>query len=631
MLRTGIYGGNDPNNVASYNTWAGKPADNVLVFLNQNSWQAFDSSISYSVDMWKGSSADPIYSVPLTVTGTSLEQTASGSYNDHYLNAAQSMAAASDTDQPIYVRLGWEFNGNWQPWAAKGHEAAFITTYQNAAQTFHSVSSKFKFVWDVNIDGGNMDPSKAYPGDNYVDVIGSDIYYNHQWDSSDPIPAFNHKVSTDYGLNWQSNFAQAHGKPTAISEWGVSSNNDGPYVQSMFKWMTDHDMIYENYWESNGAYSGELHNGQYPNAGAAFKAAIANLSPPPDPGNHGGGTPVNGGSASTDPDAASGSDKPTPSPASTNPNAAQTVGPARCYVSGTRIRVLRGRTIQDVPVERLCVGDLVITATGKPRPIRWIGNRCYVGLTAPKHDRPVRIKARALSDGIPTRDLLVSPDHALMVDGLFIAAGHLVNGTSITRGEVVQDLTYWHVELDSHDLLLAENTPTESFLPAPGLRVGFCGVQALDAGAAPMSYAPRTELGSELAALRGRLARRAVSSGGTAELGPVRAWLDRCVVGADGQLHLAGWAQDASQPDAPVCLDILVDGTIVALAVASEYRADIAAAGVGNGRHGFDLGLAVPLILGVPHVVEVRRSTDGALVCAKQIDAAGAWTALLAA
>ncbi|GJE09158.1 Hint domain-containing protein [Methylobacterium longum] len=662
MLQTGIYGGNDPNNVASYNTWAGKSADNVLVFLNQNSWQAFDSSISYSVDMWKGSSSDPIYSVPLTVTGTSLEQTASGSYNDHYLNAAQSMAAASDTNQPIYVRLGWEFNGDWQPWAAAGHEAAFITTYQNAAQTFQSVSSKFKFVWDMNIDGGNMDPSKAYPGDNYVDVIGSDIYYNHQWDSSDPISAFNHKVSTDYGLNWQSNFAQAHDKPTAISEWGVSSNNDGPYVQSMFKWMTDHDMIYENYWESNGAYPGELHNGQYPKAGAAFKAAIANLSPPPDPGNHGGGTPVNGGSASTDPGAASGSDKPTPdpgnhgggtpvnggsastdpgaasgsdkptpSPASINPNAAQTAGPARCYVSGTRIRVLRALTIQDVPVERLCVGDLVITAAGKPRPIRWIGNRSYVGLTAPKHDRPVRIKARALSDGIPTRDLLVSPDHALMVDGLFIAAGHLVNGTSITRGEVVQDLTYWHVELDGHDLLLAENTPAESFLPAPGLRAGFDGVHALDAGAAPMSYAPRTELGSELAALRGRLARRAVSSGDTAELGPVRAWLDRCVVGGDGLLHVAGWALDANQPDAPVCLDILVDGTIVALAVASEYRADIAAAGVGNGRHGFDLGLAVPLVSGVPHLIDVRRSADGTLVCAKQVDAAGAWTALLAA
>ena len=305
--------------------------------------------------------------------------------------------------------------------------------------------------------------------------------------------------------------------------------------------------------------------------------------------------------------------------------------PAPCYVTGTRIRVLRGLTIQNVPVERLHEGDLAITAAGKPRPIRWIGSRGYRGLTAPQTDRPVRIKAGALADGIPARDLLVSPDHALMVEGLFVAAGHLVNGTSITRGEAVTDLTYWHIELDSHDLLMAENTLAESFLAAPGVRCGFDGVQSLDAGAAPMPYAPRTELGPELAALRGRLACRAISSDNVADLGPVRAWLDQCVVGADGLLHVGGWAQDPTQPDASVCLDVMVDGAVVAFAVANEYRADLAAAGVGDGRVGFDLGLDVPLAPGVPHVVEVRRSADGALVCAKQVDAAGAWTALLAA
>ncbi|CAM3065615.1 hypothetical protein JHFBIEKO_3066 [Methylobacterium mesophilicum] len=300
-------------------------------------------------------------------------------------------------------------------------------------------------------------------------------------------------------------------------------------------------------------------------------------------------------------------------------------------MTGTRIQVLRGHTITNVPVELLQVGNLAITASGKPRPIRWIGTRAYPGLTAPQADRPVRIRAGALAEGVPAHDLLVSPDHALMVDGLFVAAGHLVNGSSITRGEAVRDLTYWHVELDSHDLLLAENTPAESFLPVPGVRAGFDGVQALDAGTAPMPYAPRTQLDSELAALRGRLAYRAISSGKAANLGPVRAWLDHCTIQADGTLHVAGWAQSAAQPDAPVCLDVVVDGEVVAFAVASEYRADLSAAGVGDGCCGFDLGLDVRLTPGVPHVVEVRRSADGSRVCAKQVDAAGAWTALLAA
>lgn len=285
----------------------------------------------------------------------------------------------------------------------------------------------------------------------------------------------------------------------------------------------------------------------------------------------------------------------------------------------------------DVPVEHLCVGDLAITASGRPRPIRWIGARRYPDLTVPQADRPVRIRAGALADGMPARDLLVSPDHCLWLDGQLVAAGHLVNGSSITRGEVVADLTYWHVELDSHDLLLAENTPAESFLAAPGVRRGFDGVQVFDVGTRPVPYAPRIELGSELAALRGRLALRAVLSGGAAELGPVRAWLDRCVIARDGLLHVGGWVRDEAHPDTPVCLDVLIDGAVVAFAVAAECRSDLAAAGVGHGRYGFDLGVDLRLAPHVDHVVAVRRSADGLLVCAKRVDSEGAWTALLAA
>ena len=80
-----------------------------------------------------------------------------------------------------------------------------------------------------------------------------------------------------------------------------------------------------------------------------------------------------------------------------------------------------------------------------------------------------------------------------------------------------------------------------------------------------------------------------------------------------------------------MCLDIVVDGAIAAMPMAAEYRADIAAAGIGDGRHGFDLTLAIPLAMGVPHIVEVRRSIDDAVICAMAADAAGVWTPLLAA
>ena len=78
---------------------------------------------------------------------------------------------------------------------------------------------------------------------------------------------------------------------------------------------------------------------------------------------------------------------------------------------------------------------------------------------------PIRIKAGALDENIPARDLLVSPDHALLVEGAVFQAGALVNGTSIPRAtNVPQTFTYFHVEVDDHSLILAENTPAETFV-----------------------------------------------------------------------------------------------------------------------------------------------------------------------
>ena len=135
-----------------------------------------------------------------------------------------------------------------------------------------------------------------------------------------------------------------------------------------------------------------------------------------------------------------------------------------CYASGTLIRTVRG----DVAVESLAVGDLAVTASGAQRPVRWVGHRRTDCRSHPRPDAvmPVRIAANALGAERPRRDLFVSPAHAICVDLLgevLIPAGSLVNGTTITQVEV-DEVTYWHVELDSHDILLAENLPAESYL-----------------------------------------------------------------------------------------------------------------------------------------------------------------------
>ena len=133
-----------------------------------------------------------------------------------------------------------------------------------------------------------------------------------------------------------------------------------------------------------------------------------------------------------------------------------------CFCTGTRIRTTRG----DVPVEHLAVGDRVITAAGSERPVCWIGRRQLdiVRHPAPRRVQPVCIRADAFADGVPARDLFVSPDHAVLRDGVLVPARLLINGASIRRDTARRSVCYYHVELDRHDILLADGLAAESYL-----------------------------------------------------------------------------------------------------------------------------------------------------------------------
>ncbi len=192
-----------------------------------------------------------------------------------------------------------------------------------------------------------------------------------------------------------------------------------------------------------------------------------------------------------------------------------------CFVSGTLIRTARG----DAAVEDLSVGDLAVTAAGNARPIIWIGQRTIECARHPRANEvlPVRIAAHAFAENRPARDLVVSPGHSIAVDLLgevLIPASSLINGTTI-RQESVERVTYWHVELESHDLLMSENLPSESYLdmgnrgffPRPGEAMALHGVP----DAAPATHAafcrPFHEAGAVVDFVRDRLAARALQLG----------------------------------------------------------------------------------------------------------------------
>ena len=132
-----------------------------------------------------------------------------------------------------------------------------------------------------------------------------------------------------------------------------------------------------------------------------------------------------------------------------------------CFAAGTPILTDRG----NIPVQDLSVGDTVITFGGEDRPIIWIGKRT-IDLRHhpdPKAVQPVRIAANALAENVPDRDLLVSPDHAIYIDGFLIPAKDLLNDFNITQ-QSPDRITYYHIELDEHAVIFASNAAVETYL-----------------------------------------------------------------------------------------------------------------------------------------------------------------------
>jgi hypothetical protein len=282
-----------------------------------------------------------------------------------------------------------------------------------------------------------------------------------------------------------------------------------------------------------------------------------------------------------------------------------------CFAAGTRITTPAGET----RVERLRIGDLVLTPSGAAKPVKWLGRRSYGAraVAASPAVQPVRIRAGALAERTPRCDLFVSPQHAMLIDGMLVPAAALVNDVSITRCRNFGDVEYIHIELDDHDAVLAEGAASETFVD--------CGSRAMFHNAAeyaalypdeaerePCFFAPRVEAGEALESVFQRIAARAGLwyAAAAAAPGPMQGHVERISASA-GEVRIEGWVLDSGNPKLPVRLEVLIGGELVTELLANRYRADLEAAGLGSGRCAFDL--AVPAM---PGEVVVRRASDGA-------------------
>jgi hypothetical protein len=266
----GAYVGNSPAELRQFESWLGRPIDLIAAHTGRTNWNEWISSIRWSVELWSPLDKPIRWTIPLFVDGGSLSDAAAGKYQDYYEQAARILAQTRRADRVIYVRTGEEFNGNWMPWSAAGNEREFVKAYRHFVEAFRSASNRFRFEWNVNIRETRMNPADAYPGDEYVDVIGMDFYYNTKWNPTDPIKAWDEMVNSQYGLQWLEDFAKAHNKPTGYPEWGVNFDGAGPYIERAAGWFSDHNVLYQSVWNSNAAFPGKLSDNQYPRAAAAY-------------------------------------------------------------------------------------------------------------------------------------------------------------------------------------------------------------------------------------------------------------------------------------------------------------------------------------------------------------------------
>lgn len=168
-----------------------------------------------------------------------------------------------------------------------------------------------------------------------------------------------------------------------------------------------------------------------------------------------------------------------------------TVLDAACFAAGTRILTERG----EVPVEALEIGDVAILRHPSRidrLPIRWIG-RLRVNLAhhpRPEAVAPIRFIRDCVAPGVPARDLLLSPEHGVFLDGRLIAARSLVNGMTVVREAGPRAIEYFHIETEPHAVVLAEGLPAETYLDT--------GNRAVFENSGPVMLHPDFQLNSAL-------------------------------------------------------------------------------------------------------------------------------------
>ena len=266
----------------AYSRWINRPAVWAEDFEPTDAWENNIEGGGWQLGEWRDwKKVDPanrrlILSVPLLPGGwdrsgpkrgegagqsVSLEAGAKGDYNAHFVALAQNLVSYGLGDSVL--RLGWEFNGGWYTFRASDNPKAWAEYWRQIVTTMRGVkgAEKLQFCWNPALGWQQFPAELAYPGDDYVDIVGLDVYDESWGQDTYPLPAgasadeiekrrdkaWNDVIyGGNMGIKWWSDFAHKHGKLFAFPEWSISKREDGHggldnpvFVERMHKFITD--------------------------------------------------------------------------------------------------------------------------------------------------------------------------------------------------------------------------------------------------------------------------------------------------------------------------------------------------------------------------------------------------------
>ncbi len=278
----GVYAGEgDPAPVRAFAATLGDQPRYAMDFLFGSTWRTITQARA-PYPKWKGRGYTMIWGVnmlpdtyspdsdPSTPGGScyGLTQGAAGTFDHYFRTVGHNIVHAGFADS--IIRVGWEPNGGWFPWAAHGCASAYDTYFDDIVTTMRSVPGEhFTFEWNPtrgDLGVGNL--TDYYPGNAYVDLVGLDVYDVEGRSYPGARAEFRHMLSQSFGLDWLASFAAAHHKPIVLPEWGLGwgtcsaagqpitapsgqtcGGDDATWVNLMARWIASHHVSEATYWD----------------------------------------------------------------------------------------------------------------------------------------------------------------------------------------------------------------------------------------------------------------------------------------------------------------------------------------------------------------------------------------------